>query len=244
MANNQEQFFAQDTDELSVAEQISAQDSSNAGEKTPLFPDSDNDAEVRTERRSNQKSKSNGFPKPLIFVIAGAILFIIFLVLVALFSGGNNKNSAAQDALQHQTDNQLVIEISSLREQFNYLRNDVDKLKIDMKKSFEDVESRIEATDLKKFNDRLIAIEDNLDANADAITKVAKTQQNSRPLSDLMQINHSAKVLTISNGKARVVDLNGKETNLQKGDKWDGSVVTAIRADIRKVVLSNGSMLE
>lgn len=250
MENNKDQFFARDTtDDISVAERISNQGSSPESGVEPLYPDysensSESEEEIRPERRSKSQSKSKGIPKPLIFVIAGALLFIVFLALLAIFSSGEKKNSAAQNAIQHQADNQLVIEISSLREQFNYLRGDIDKLKIDLKKSFDDVEARIEATDLKKFNERLIAIEDNLEANADAINKVAKSQQNSRPLSDLLQINHSAKVLTISNGKARIVDLNGKETNLQKGDKWDGSVVTAIRADIRKVVLSNGSMLE
>lgn len=224
-------------EDLALASKMSNPQLKNVDELD--FP-ADESRQHAQQKSSDSKKKTN----PLIFVGIGVGVFI-FLVVIALIlrQGGQRQDNRAY-LQSHQNENQLTIEISSLREQFSLLRNDLDKVKLDINAFRKDVDKKLANTDLSKFNDRLIQIENSLASNASAIKKVASDVANNRPLADHLVVDKSARLLSIGNGIARVRDEYGEEYSLHRGDRWDGKTVTAIRADLRKVFLSNGSVIE
>lgn len=200
-----------------------------------------NDGHVKSKTSDDLKQKKTN---PLIFVAIGVGVFFLIIVIVLIARSGSKGNSDHLSLQSHQTQNQLTIEVSSIREQFSILRNDLDKLRIEINSFKKDVDGRFSNTDISKFNDRLNQIENSIASNASAIKKVATEAANKRPLEDYLVIDKSARILSIGNGIARVRDEYGEEFSLQKGDRWDGKTVTSIRADLRKVFLSNGSVIE
>ena len=240
--SNDDDFFGGGTpsaspEDLALASKMSNSQSNNVDNLD--FPSTESHQHVQPKSSDNKK-KIN----PLIFVGIGVGVFILLGVIILILRPGCQRQDNRAHLQSHQNENQLTIEISSLREQFSLLRNDLDKVKLDINAFRKDVDKKLANTDLSKFNDRLIQIENSLASNASAIKKVASDAANNRPLIDHLVVDKSARLLSIGNGIARVRDEYGEEYSLHRGDRWDGKTVTAIRADLRKVFLSNGSVIE
>jgi hypothetical protein len=211
----------------------------------PLIEGMENEKPKRDESFFSRKGFL-GLPNGALIAVGMLIFFVVFTVILLVVKRGSRPapQPVPQAVSAPAEQNQLVLELSSIRDQLGQVRAVVDKITVDNANFKAAVEAKLANQEVSALSEQVQTLGKLTDATAAAVQALNKKIVNSRPLADSLAKNSSARLISIGNGMARIRDEYGEEFSLHKGDRWDGSTVSAIRSDLGRVVLSNGSVIE
>lgn len=227
-------------DEFFQAALISQRNSPEAAE-----PDDVDQSDTSAKPATSNQGKILGLPTPLFFIVVGFITIGLVILIVAIASAPSKNNQQAQaPSNNRQQEVQLSAEISALQSKVSASLSVAESAGQEVAKLRSDMDKRFATSDTSSLDNRILEVEKSIHEIKSSMNAMRRMIANNRPLSDNMAINPSATIISIGSGVARVRDEYGEEFSLQKGDKWDGTIVMSIRADLRRVILSNGTILQ
>lgn len=194
-----------------------------------------------------EKRGPGGLPMGAIVGIGLFFLLIVAFVIAIALKGKSNSANATQASPSQTEMNVVISEITEMGSRIQQALNaaqsvgsELNSYKLLVDKRFTDLQQpqqRVNEAELTQAFQLISQLQQE-------VKLLEKKLQGTRPLKDAMKINAAGKVLSIGGGKARVLLENGSEIDLVAGDPFGATKVTAVRSDLGRVILANGSVLE
>lgn len=211
-----------------------------------VFEDQDAPHGDRTAPVGEPASKRGGLPMVAIVGIGVFVVIMVAIIVTAVAMHMKRKNAAAaadqeqRVAMAQQTAE--ATESSTLRAEINAIRLSLQAIETQQKTLREQIDMARGAQDAGA-SQRLAAVEQSVRTLQSDVRTVARRAADARPLESDMFRRDDVAIVSIGNGVARVIDTNGQEITLQRGNAFKGLIVREIRADRRQIILSDGSVI-
>ena len=197
---------------------------------------------------SDAKPRRAGLPMVAKIGLGVMCLFLLALIIMVVLNVVQRRTQSQQSV---QT--QVAVEAAAAELTFQQVvKNEIGSIKQSIS-VIQDAQAELNkqvaqlATNKPRETDgmpqRVLGVERAMGALQDNVKALAKRAVAERPFDVDLAQRDDARIVSIGNGIARVAMANGKEVNLQKGDKFNGLIVRELLSDRRIVVLSDGSVI-
>jgi len=169
----------------------------------------------------------------------GAVAFLFLVIFGTVLSNMLGRSRPQAPAASETVFQQIVKnEISGIKQSIA----SVQEAQLDLNRKLEQFAVN-QPREIEVVTQRVVGVERSMNTLNESLKTLARRAATERSFDFDMMAREDARIVSIGNGVARIVLLNGKEMTLQKGDKFNGLLVRELLSDRRVVVLSDGSVI-
>lgn len=203
------------------------------------------EAPVDAVKEPAKKLGPGGIPMPAfigICAFGGLLVLVIIIAVVVKMNSSGGRESAMRAEAQRRLDAEAQAKLAAQSEVAE-LRSAVQAQQDVVKAMNGRLEKILANQDVQVVEQRVTRTEAEVRKLSNDMAAVVRRVGDSQPFEAEMYMREDLRIVSIGGGIARVVDANGKEFSLHRGDRWGGVRVTSIRADRRQITFSDGSVV-